>query len=158
MIYILSAPIQSGKTTSLINWSAARKDVYGILTPVINARPDDEAGRVKRVFMNVQTREQFQMEASGEEETLVVGRFVFSKASFDKAIQIIRNSIHKEGWLVIDEIGPLEIEGKGFYTLVNEMLALRKNKMILVVRSGLVKKVKDLFMINATEVNRIDEV
>jgi len=149
MIYILSASIQSGKTTSLINWSDSRKDVFGILTPVING---------KRVFMNAQTKEQFPMEATMEEETLTVGRFIFSKAAFDKAIQIIRDSITKEGWLVIDEIGPLELEGKGFYTIINEILILRKNKTILVVRKGMVEKVKDCFMINATEVNSIDEI
>ncbi|HEY6062429.1 MAG TPA: nucleoside-triphosphatase [Chitinophagaceae bacterium] len=149
MIYILSAPIQSGKTTSLINWSATRNDVYGILTPVING---------KRIFMNAHTREQFPMEAGGEEEVLAIGRFIFSKAGFDKAIQIIRNAMNTEGWLVIDEIGPLELEGKGFYDIVNEILMLRKNKMILVVRSGLAEKVKALFMINATEVNSIDEI
>lgn len=149
MIYILSASIQSGKTTSLINWSDSRKDVFGILTPVING---------KRVFMNADTKEQFPMEATGEEEVLVVGRFVFSKAGFDQAIQIIRDSITKEGWLVIDEIGPLELEGKGFYTIINEILILRKNKTILVVRKGMVEKVKDCFMINATEVNSIDEI
>ena len=149
MIYILSAPVQSGKTTSLINWSAARKDVHGILTPVIDG---------KRVFMDAQTKEQFPMEASGDEEALTVGRFVFSKAGFDKAIQIIRNAITNEGWLVIDEIGPLELEGKGFYTIVKELLLSEKNKTILVVREGMVENVKYHIKFNATEVNSIDEV
>jgi len=106
MICILTAPIQSGKTTSLINWSAVRNDLYGILTPVVGG---------KRVFMNAQTKEQFPMEATGEEETLAVGRFEFSKTGFDKAIQIIRDAMTKEGWLLIDEIGPLEIKGEGFW-------------------------------------------
>lgn len=149
MIYILSAPIQSGKTTSLINWSAARKDVHGILTPVING---------KRVFMNAQTKEQFPMEASGDEETLAIGRFVFSKAGFDKAIQIIRNAIDDEGWLVIDEIGPLELRGEGFCEALKEVLAVRRERLLLVVREGLAKQVKDHFMINATEVNSIDGI
>lgn len=149
MIYILSAPVQSGKTTSLINWSAARKDVYGILTPVING---------KRVFMNAETREQFPMEASVEEETLSIGRFKFSNNSFEKAIQIIRDAINNDGWLVIDEIGPLELEGRGFYDIVNEILLLRKNKTILVVRKGMAEKVKNRFGINATELNSIEEI
>jgi nucleoside-triphosphatase len=149
MIVILTAPIQSGKTTSLINWSASRNDVHGILTPVVGG---------KRVFMNAQTKEQFPMEASGEEETLIVGRFVFSKAGFDKAIHILRDAITKEGWLAIDEVGPLELEGKGFYAIINEILLLRKNKMILVVREGMAEKVKDHFMINATEVDSIDDI
>ena len=140
MIFILTAPIQSGKTTSLISWSANRNDVHGILTPVVGS---------KRVFMDAKTKEQFPMEATGEEETLVVGRFVFSKAGFDKAIQIIREAINKEGWLIIDEIGPLELRGEGFCNVLKDVLAVRKEKMILVVREGMTEQVKEYFGIDA---------
>ena len=149
MIYLLSAPVQSGKTTSLINWSAARKDVYGILTPVIKG---------KRVFMNAQTREQFPMEASGDEETITVGRFVFSKTGFDKAIQVIRDAISKDGWLIIDEIGPLELRGEGFSEVLKEVLVRRNDKLLLVVRKEMAQKVNDHFRINASELNTIDEI
>ena len=125
-VYILTAPINSGKTTSLLNWLERRNDVYGILTPVING---------KRVFMNAHTKEQFLMEATEEEnETLVVGRFTFSKANFQKAIQIIRNGISKNEWLIIDEIGPLELSGQGFHDVLIEALQSFEGKLLLVVR------------------------
>jgi nucleoside-triphosphatase THEP1 len=143
MIYILSASIQSGKTTSLINWSATRKDVHGILTPVING---------ERVFMNAQTKEQFPMEATGGEEALAIGRFVFSKAGFDKAIQIIRNAINNEGWLVIDEIGPLELKDEGFCDVLKEVLSVQREKILLVVREGITKQVKEYFNLHDTEI------
>lgn len=125
-IYILTGPIQTGKTTSLLNWAAKRNDVYGILTPIIKG---------KRVFMNAHTKEQFLMEATEEEnETLVVGRFTFSKANFQKAIQIIRNGISKNEWLIIDEIGPLELSGQGFHDVLIEALQSFEGKLLLVVR------------------------
>src|SRR5258705_6774485 len=52
--FILTGPIQTGKTTSLVKWSEKRNDVYGILTPIVNG---------KRNFMNVQARHLFDMEA-----------------------------------------------------------------------------------------------
>jgi nucleoside-triphosphatase THEP1 len=145
-IYLLTAPIQTGKTTSLINWSEKRNDVHGILTPVING---------KRVFMNVYTKEQFPMEAIDDEtETLTVGKFVFSKKNFDKAVQIIRNAIEKEGWLIIDEIGPLELNGKGFSEVLKELLAIRQHKTILVVRDkdDMVEKTKKYFNLSKATV------
>jgi|CXWL01.1.fsa_nt_gi nucleoside-triphosphatase THEP1 len=146
MICIFTAPIQSGKTTSLINWSSGRNDVYGILTPVVMAGPNGEAGPGKRVFMNAHTKQQFPMEATKDEtEVLPVGRFTFSKANFKKAIQIIRDAVNKEGWLVIDEIGPLELSGEGFAELLQEVLALRKEKLVIVVREGLAGQVKEKF-------------
>jgi nucleoside-triphosphatase THEP1 len=136
MIYIFTAPIGYGKTTALLQWAGKRNDVYGILTPVMNDT---------RVFMDAHTKEQFAMEATGAEETIMVGRFIFSKTNFEKAIQIIRNAIHKDGWLVIDEIGPLELRGEGFHDVLKEVLIAREEKIILVVREGLCEKVKEQF-------------
>jgi nucleoside-triphosphatase THEP1 len=147
-IFILTGPIQTGKTTSLIKWSAKRKDVFGILTPVVNARPTESFGRGKRVFMNAHTREQFPMEAEEDEtEILSIGKFVFSKTSFDKAQQIIREAMDKKGWLLIDEIGPLEVKGEGFYNAMKEILQYQpvEQKVLLVVRETMIEKVKELF-------------
>jgi nucleoside-triphosphatase THEP1 len=138
-IYILSAPIHSGKTTSLVKWSDQRTDVYGILTPDVNG---------KRIFMNAHSRQLFLMEAKeGETETLPVGRFSFSKTNFDKAIQIIRDSIDKKGWLVIDEIGPLELRGEGFSKVLKEVLEKRQHNTLLVIREkdNMVEKAKTYF-------------
>jgi len=85
------------------------------------------------------------MEATGQEDTLAVGRFVFSKAGFNQAIQIIRDANTKEGWLVIDEIGPLEINGQGFCDVLKEVLSVRREKILLVVREGMIDRVKETF-------------
>ncbi len=140
-IFILSGPVQSGKTTSLIKRTEKRNDVYGILTPVVNG---------KRMFMNVQARQLFDMEATEEEtEILTVGRFVFSKRGFNKAIQVIRDAQDKEGWLIIDEIGPMELRGEGFCEVLKEILASgnEKQKLLLVVRDGLVDTTKEFFQL-----------
>lgn len=150
MIIILTAPIQSGKTTSLISWSEKRDDVYGILTPVVNG---------KRVFMNANTKEQFLMEAKADEaETVRIGKFVFSKSSFEKAIQVIRNAIHNKGWLIIDEIGPLELKGEGFAGILKEVLIKRNENILLVVREGLLEQINNHFTINARVISNTDNL
>ena len=150
-IYILTAPVRSGKTTSLVSWSEKRNDVHGILTPVVDG---------KRVFMDAHTRRLFLMEAKeGETEVFAVGKFVFSKTNFEKAIQIIRNAIHKDGWLVIDEIGPLELRGEGFHDVLKEVLSQRPERILLMVREGLAERVKEHFNIPAAViVNNIGQV
>ena len=152
-VYILTAPIQSGKTTSLSSWSEKRDDVYGILTPVVDG---------KRIFMNAQNRQLFLMEAKeGEKETLAVGRFIFSKTNFSKAIQIVKDAIDKEGWLVIDEIGPMELRGEGFCDVLKEVLAKRKHNTLLVVRDkeDMVEKVKTYFnIVYSVQISDTDEL
>lgn len=138
-VVMLVAPVQTGKTTSLIGWSAGRNDVYGILTPVVDGR---------RMFMDACSRQLFLMEAREEEiETVSIGRYRFSQQNFERASEVIRRAIHEEGWLVIDEIGPLELNGGGFSEVLKEVLEQRKNKMILVVRDkdAVAEQVKDRF-------------
>jgi nucleoside-triphosphatase THEP1 len=143
-IYLLTGPVQTGKTTSLINWTKKKNDVFGILTPVVDG---------KRMFRDAHTQEQFSMEAAtGEKEILTVGRFIFSKTNFDKAIQILRDAMQSKKWLVIDEIGPLELRGEGFCTILKGILQNRGEEQIilLVVREGLAEKVKEYFDIKGT--------
>lgn len=146
-IFILTGPIQSGKTTSLIKWAKERKDVFGVLTPVVNS---------KRMFMDVHIGQLFDMEAGEEEEqTLPVGRFVFSKTNFKKASGIIKEAVDKHGWLVIDEIGPLELRGEGFYEAVKKISQTRKDQpVLLVVREGMAEKVKTFFELTGASVIR----
>jgi len=97
----------------------------GILTPVQNG---------KRVFMDIGSREIFAMEAVGDEETLEIGRFVFSKAGFARAAAVINKNKQYDGWLVLDEIGPLELKGEGFSDVLKEILAERRGRTLIVIR------------------------
>jgi nucleoside-triphosphatase THEP1 len=141
-VFILTGPVETGKTTSIVKWSEKRNDVFGILTPVVNG---------KKTFMNVYARHLFDMEATDDEtEVLFVGRFIFSKANFNKAITILHHSMDKAGWLVIDEIGPLELRGEGFCEVLKEVLQNENDgqTILLVVRDGLVGAVKENFQLN----------
>src|SRR5436190_7547202 len=66
---------------------------------------------------------QFRMEAGETEKAILsIGRYNFSKATFEHAAEIIHQSINKNGWLVIDEIGPLELRKKRFHPVIRESL------------------------------------
>ena len=148
-VYILTDHVQTGKTTSLMQWAKQDNNVQGILTPIVHG---------KRVFNNIQTGEQFAMEAGDEDEIIAVGRFMFSRNSFDRAIEVIRKNIQGGDWLVIDEIGPLELKNEGFSKVLEEVLAQRNGKLLLVVREGLVDKVKEHFNISSARMISIDDL
>lgn len=148
-VFILSGPLQSGKTTRLIDWLQKRKDVFGILTPVIGG---------KRFFMDAATREVFPMEAEqSESKVLHVGKYVFSASAFDRAREILREaSNQKEGWLLVDEIGPLELKGEGFSNVLKELLSQSGTpggnlQLVLVVRKTLVDDMVKFFGIERYE-------
>jgi len=141
-IFILSGPTNSGKTSKLLEWCKNRKDVYGILTPKING---------KRIFQNVNTGEQFEMEAcENEEKILSVGKYVFSTKSFEQATFILKEASNKKnGWLIVDEVGPMELKGEGFSTQLKQVLLKKADtlKVIIVVRETLVEEVVNHFCI-----------
>lgn len=150
-IYILTGGTGTGKTTSLLSWASNRKDVYGILSPVIDG---------KRFFMNVQTGERWPMETGENEgETLQVGRYVFSKSAFEKAISVLKIAMNEPGWLIIDELGPLEIREEGFYYIIKELLDKNNSQIILVVRDSIVNEIIQKFSIKNPEiVHSIEEL
>ena len=150
MIYILTGPVQSGKTTTLLKWLEKRKDVFGILTPIQNG---------KRVFMNAATKEQFQMEAEvNEENVFSVGKYIFSKKAFEKANSILEDAIkEREGWIIVDEIGPLELKGEGFHEMVKEVLSSKSGLSILfVVRQVILDEVMQHYRVDITGVTIVD--
>lgn len=135
--YILAAPIHSGKTTALQHWLRNRHDVSGILTPVINEQ---------RFFHDIKTGEQFAMEAAqGETAVVMIGRFTFSRDGFEKASRLLRNTIATSDWLIIDEVGPLELKEEGFAAVLHEIAAQRRTKTIWVVREHLAATVQQHF-------------
>jgi nucleoside-triphosphatase THEP1 len=150
LIYILTASIGSGKTTSILNWAKEREQVYGVLSPVLNG---------KRIFLDIENLQEYPMEAEeADTDVLKVGRFVFSKASFDKASEIILAAVSKEGWLVIDEVGPLELGGQGLAAAVRVIINNRKGNTLLVVREGLAEKVIDFCQAPAIIIKDISEL
>lgn len=143
-IYIFSGQKQSGKTTSLLRWASGRTDVSGIVSPVIDG---------KRMFMNIADGEIFPMEKDAhEQQALYVGKYVFSVLAFEKAAAMLLVAARKKsGWLVLDEIGPLELRGEGFCKTFNEILygISPAVHIIIVVRQELLADVLHAFEIKS---------
>jgi nucleoside-triphosphatase len=139
-IFIFSGPVNSGKTTRLLAWKNG-KNCSGILTPKING---------KRMFMNVGTDEFFPMEADESEPVFEIGKYKFSRINFDRAVTVLKEEYDDENteWLIIDEIGPLELKGDGFSAILKRIISgHRKLKLVLVIREQLADEVLKVFNI-----------
>ncbi|NJO01986.1 MAG: hypothetical protein HC880_10080 [Bacteroidia bacterium] len=138
MIYIFHGPIRSGKTTFLMEWTKKRTDVGGILTP--------DPGDIRRLY-DIRHQSfhplQFQGELGKREPVTVIGRFVFYNSALSNARRILRESlVERCNWLIIDEIGRLELRGEGLEPTVSEIIAFYQRseqaaKLLLVVRDEL---------------------
>lgn len=148
MIKIWTGPIRSGKTTYLEAYYRDQEGIGGFLTP--------DSADLRQLY-DIQAKEFYEFETQNHEVELIsVGRFHFRKDSFDLAVEHMKKQAvdPKIDSIVIDEIGKLELKGKGFYNLLVELLASDKN-LHLVVRDYLLEDVLELLS-NLGYDNKID--
>lgn len=138
-IFILSQPVQSGKTTLLQTWLKGKKNIGGILTP-------DENGY--RKLLNIATGEQYNLQLKDHEHGISIGRFVFDESVFQVANEILLGELSaNHEWIVVDEIGKLEfVQNKGLEPAVSKLIQHFKentaqSKLLLVIRDYLLDEV-----------------
>ncbi|MBI5730483.1 MAG: hypothetical protein HY963_05035 [Ignavibacteriales bacterium] len=128
-LFILTGPVHTGKTTRLMHWAATQKNIDGIFQPVI----DD-----KRFIYHIASRTLRQLETNETRDVTMIGKFKFSNQTFGWAKKNLTDCINKElEWLVIDEVGPLELEGRGLEPAITKIFIERENfhgKLLCVVR------------------------
>ncbi len=150
-ISIVTGPVHSGKTTFLQKFIAEKKNVAGIISPVI---------KETRFFQNILNKEIKSMETTFDDPTaLQIGRFHFSKAAFDWASVAIEKACRTQTEIiVIDEIGPLELQDNGFAKLLRNILLKEdfQGELILVVREQILDEVLLYFNIKKENVNVIN--
>lgn len=134
-IFIYSGPVKTGKTTRLMQWAASQKRFDGIFQPVI-----DE----KRFIYHIGSRTLKLLESDSTNNKTTIGKYNFSNESFDWAKKVLLDCIGKEiDWLIIDEVGPLELDCKGLEPVVTKIIDERnklKCRIICVVREKLLEK------------------
>jgi nucleoside-triphosphatase len=151
MIYILTGPIRTGKTSSLMAWAGNRKDVAGMLCP------DDANGQ--RYFYEIENQEQFQLEVNQQTnaETLSVGPFQFLVSAFDRANQNLLGLINQETYtyVIIDELGKLELKHTGLHSSAARLIPVYEKRssqhLILVVRDSLLNAIIEHYQMSQYE-------
>jgi nucleoside-triphosphatase len=143
-IYIISGETRSGKTTYLKSIIKALKEqdksinISGIIAHGI----DKDGERFGFDIENVATGEkQFLCSQEEKEDELKIGRFYFSKKGLKFGKEALSNNLEKIDLLVIDEIGYMELKGKGWFEAIENALEYPKLNMIWVVRKRILEEV-----------------
>ena len=134
-IVIVCGEINIGKTTALQQWLSTNHHfkITGFLTPKTLR---------ERMFLKIDSNTYLKMLAEENElETLNIGKYKFSLSSFnDIANYTLKSLTSKPDFVVMDEIGPLELKGLGFHELLKSLLSSDSN-LILVIRNTLLEEI-----------------
>jgi len=141
VINILSGPIATGKTTRLMTWVKMQSGCSGIMAPVINQKR-----HLYSISLNESRLLEVDKKASADEATVCIGRYCFLESTFQWArTELLRAIRENPQFLVIDEIGPLELSGNGLEPVIGDAVRLSAMKpqitQLWVVRKTLVAKV-----------------
>jgi nucleoside-triphosphatase len=159
-IILFSRPVHSGKTTELAQWVGQQKNIHGILMPDMNG---------SRKILNIRTKEIFDIEctdpANTKKELITVGKFHFYTTAFTRASLILIDAMSQQpGWLIIDEVGKLELDGKGFYDAIKKITGSYNNKeiksnLLITVREELCREVINFFTLKECRiVHRLEDI
>jgi nucleoside-triphosphatase THEP1 len=140
VIQILTGPVHSGKTTLLQRLADQLKkqniEVAGFLS-LYTEEKDQFIGY--DLFDLIQgTRTPF-IRKEGQKAWQRIGPYFFIPESLDHAQNIILRST-KADICVIDEVGPLELEGKGLGPALKKVMPLLRPEYILVIRDSILDK------------------
>lgn len=160
-VYILSGPVQSGKTTALRQWvgsaEAQGKKVGGYLAP------DLDGLRYLHLIKDSQWHALQTFSELAEEDRVSIGKFTFYASAFMQMRESLRaEAVGGCDWVVVDEYGKLEVKGKGVYSavarLIEELNNLADVKVIIVVRESLVEQTIAQLKLSDFQVIGVDDL
>lgn len=149
-LYLITGKTKSGKTTELFRWIIDKENVGGILQPVVNG---------KRFIYSISEKRLIQLEVSvknflnvKDEALIRIGKYLFLKDGFDKARDLLQKDFKSNcEWLIIDEVGPLELNGSGLEPTVSNILKNSNSfsgSIIIVIRELLIDDFINKFDLN----------
>jgi nucleoside-triphosphatase THEP1 len=94
----------------------------------------------------------------GREEWEKIGSFFFLPETLGLAKRIIRRS-KKQDLCLVDEVGPLELKGKGVWPALEDILMIPERDLLLVTRESILKELvqkmrRDDFVVYDIEQNK----
>lgn len=141
MIYLFTAPIRTGKTTQLMAWAKDRQDVGGFFSP------DAGGHRVICRPQSIENHEPFEVKIPDGIDVQTIGKFHFLESAFAKAkkwtIEDLENPEIK--WIIIDELGKLELKERGFHELMKTIKANSHKNYLIIVRKSLLEEITSFY-------------
>lgn len=139
MIFILTGSVHSGKTTLLKKVVRDLKEkkyrIDGFLSETV-WKKEEIVGY--DLFDLKKERSIPLIRRTGEKEWQKIGSYFFIPQSLAEAEKIILRGKEAD-ILVVDEVGPLELSGRGFWPALMQVVFQPLNSYILVIRKNIIK-------------------
>jgi nucleoside-triphosphatase THEP1 len=157
MIHIITGSINSGKTTKLLSLYNELKAGDGFILPKAFIEGNYTGQQIVRLSTGIGIPFSFKKDYTPAywDEKYCLDVYSFSHQGFEFATETVKDIVsNKVSPVFIDEIGPLELEDKGFFQLLLQLLS-EDHTMYISVREFLLENVIDKFEIKQYEIIRV---
>ena len=139
MIFILTGPVHTGKTTLLKRVVCELKkekiDIDGFLSEAV--LENQEVMGYDLFDIKKEESVPF-IRKEGEKDWQRIGPFFFIPQELARAKEIIFRS-KEDALLIVDEVGPLELGGRGLWPALEEVIFRPSKRSVLVVRENILE-------------------
>lgn len=157
MIFILTGPVHSGKTT-LLNRVVYELKKQGVkIDGFLSKAVEEKEETLGYDLFDLKKESSIPyIRRKGEKEWQKIGSFFFIPQGLNKAEEIILRGKDADV-LIVDEVGPLELAGKGLWPALKNILFQPKAHYLLVVRTDILKDFLKMLGKNKVKVFDIKE-
>jgi nucleoside-triphosphatase len=159
LIFIVSGGVGDGKTTYVKNLLALLKKNDISAGGIISERVMTETQTTGYDIVDIDTNDSEILLRQNDESTKErIGRFAIYDAGFRKGTTILSStSILDKTIVVIDEIGRLELQDKGWSASLQQLIKTSENNILITVRDTLVEEVIEKFNLKEPFIYRVAE-
>jgi len=139
-MHILTGPVHSGKTTLLKNIVSSLKEKDLSIDGYLSEAIWENKELIGYNLLDLKDRQYHPfIRKQGQQDWQRIGPFFFLPGTLDIAKKIIRRS-EKVDLCLVDEVGPLELKGKGVWPALKDALLFPNPHLLLAVRDSILKK------------------
>jgi nucleoside-triphosphatase THEP1 len=158
-IFIVTGSVGEGKTTFVKKLVEVFKQDGIKAVGILSERVMADSGTIGYDVSDIETEERkVFLRENGESGKDTIGRFAISPEGLAFGKSILASLVSPGNRIVvIDEIGLLELNGKGWSGSLNDLLEKQQNLILITVRDSFVGKVKEKWNLQKVTVFRIAE-
>ena len=143
-VFIVTGSIRGGKTTFVKKLIELLKSYNIKVGGILSERVMDGSATIGYDLLNIETGEKVDfLRQNSEYGEGTIGRFTICLKGLEEGKKILSSGIqHKNNIVIIDEVGFLEIQNKGWSVCIDQLLEKSSNHILITVRDSYVGKVK----------------
>lgn len=159
-IFLITGPVQGGKTTYLSELTGLLKKRGLTLGGFLCPGRFDSGERSGFNLKNIVTGTELPMASNLDtDEWIKFRRFWFNPDTFKQGMKWIESSqVQESDVVVIDEVGPMELEGSGWSELLKTLVISPIPVQLWSVRENLLEEVMQQWDISTEQLIRIDKL